>query len=558
MKDFENGDKGRKNKPLIAACVLLLAATAAFRTLGGTAMEHHECFVSVTAREMLSSGNWVVPTCNGQLRIHKTPLSYWLAAASAKITGNIDEFTARLPSAILAVLSALAIIYFVNYWFGFRAASLCACVWATSLGYIEYSHNARPEMALVFFVMLCFLSFYSAANEKNRKKQIIYALVFWISLGLGNLAKGPIPLPLVMIPLACYVSVFKEWKILPKLLPLAGPVVFLAIVLPWPLVIAQKLNWDLTIWKREYVDCFMGEYNSGNYPIYFYLYYVFSFIAPWVAFVPIVLITPFYKVWDEKRKTMMFLWIWFIADLIFLSLAGGKRDHYILPAMPALAILTGVVMDDMIFVRKIFKLKYAKNFLVCHIVLVIIIAIAGTIYTAAAKPEFLLRLMPLSIGGVVLAGGVGAAFAKKKAAAGCGILFAGCCILIMIYCVNFINALDKNKCTKIFALQVAEKVPETDKLTAYGYVPLRVVYYFGKPIGVINDISLLYQNYEQGGWIIATYTDLKKLEKDGRFAEVYLNEKAEIQRKRNIRGALFHKPTPPPINEKSLETIETK
>jgi 4-amino-4-deoxy-L-arabinose transferase-like glycosyltransferase len=548
MKDFENGDNWAKNKVLIIVCVFLLAATMAVWNIRGMAMENHECFVSITAREMLSSGNWVIPTCNGELRIKKTPLSYWLVAGLAKITGNIDEFTVRFPSAVFAVLSAMAIMYFVNRWLGFRLAAICACVWATSFGYINYSHNARPEMALTFFVTLCFLSFYSATNEKNRKKQIIYAVVFWISLGLGNLAKGPVPLPLVLIPLACYVAVFREWKILPKMLPVIGPVIFLAIVLPWLLAVAQRLNWDLTAaWKRETMDRFMGEYASGNYPIYFYLLIIFSFIAPWVAFVPVALITPFYKVWDQNRKTMLFLWFWFIADLIFLTVSGGKRKHYILPAMPALAVLISTVMEDMIFVCRVFKRKFARDFLVYHIIIITIIAVAGTIYIAAVKPEFLSGLIPLSIGGPLLIGVTGAAFGKKKTTVGCSVLFAGYCVLIMICYANFLNPFNNDKYTKVFALQIAERIPKTDRLIAYNYVSMRVVHYFGQPIPVIKDKSLLYQDYDRGDWVVATDKDLQELEKDGRFTKVYLDENAEVQKKANIRGALFHKSVTVPI-----------
>ena len=90
--------------------------------------------------------------------------------------------------------------------------------------------------------MLCFLTFYSAVSAKSRKRQIIYMLVFWISFGLANLAKGPAPLPLVLVPLFFYVAVFRRWKQIPKLLPIIGVVIFLAIVLPWPLAIASRLN----------------------------------------------------------------------------------------------------------------------------------------------------------------------------------------------------------------------------------------------------------------------------------------------------------------------------
>ena len=75
-------------------------------------MDGHECFVSVAAREMLASGNWVEPMFNGKPRLQKTPLSYWLVASIASVTGKVDEFAARLPSAVFAFLSACTILYF--------------------------------------------------------------------------------------------------------------------------------------------------------------------------------------------------------------------------------------------------------------------------------------------------------------------------------------------------------------------------------------------------------------------------------------------------------------
>jgi len=544
MDDLINKSVSGKNKILALVCVLLLAVLTASWGISVGAMENHECLVSVTAREMLESGDWVVPTCNGEPRLQKTPLSYWLVAGLAKTTGQVDEFTTRLPSAIFAVLSIAAILYFVNQWLTFRIAIMSALVWATSLGYIKYSHNARPEMVLTFFVTLWFLSFYSAVNEKNRKSQIVYMLVFWTSFGMGMLAKGPAPLPLVLVPIFSYVAWFRQWNKLPKLLPVIGPIIFLVIVLPWPLAIAQRGNWDLVVWKHNFFDRFFGEFDSGNYPFYFYLPFMFAFVAPWVAFVPAALMSPFYRIWDEKRKTMLFLWLWFVADLIFLTISGGKRKHYILPAMPAVAILIGITMEDMAFVSRAFTQKFAKNFLLCHMVFITISAVVGMIYVTIAHPEFLLETLTLGLIALAMVGGILISFAKKKAAPACGFIFAGYCILT-IYYISFSVPLNNNNYTRKFALEILEKVPITDNLAAYGYVSPRVVHYFGRPILKLQDKSSLYQHYQQGDWVIATAGELEELEQDGRFKKVYYNEKAEMRKRiGSTRGALFHKSAP--------------
>jgi len=544
MDNLDSASIPGKIKTLFFLCVLLLAIITASWGISKTALENHECYVSIAAREMLQSGEWIMPTCNGEPRLQKTPLSYWLVAGLSQITGILDEFTARLPSVIFAVLSVAAILYFVDKWLGFRIAIMSALVWSTSYSYVYYAHNARPEMALTFFITLCFLSFYSAINESSRKSQIIYMLVFWVSFGLAMLAKGPVPLPLVVLPIFFYIVISRQWKKMPKLLPIVGPVIFLAIVLPWPLAVAYKVNWDLVVWKQNFFDRFFGKYAYSNYPIYFYIPFIFSFVFPWVAFVPAVLVSPFYKIWDKKRKVMLFLWLCFVADLLFLTVSGGKRKHYILPAMPAFAVLIGILMEDMVFVRRAFTLKFAKNFLLYHIIFIIVLAVGSMIYLAIAKSEFLFIAISLGLIGLAVAGGITASFAKRKAALACGLIFTGYCILTICY-ISLSAPLNNNNYTKRFALAILKTVPATDDLVAYGYVSLRVVNYFGRPIRIIDDKSSLYERYDAGTWILATDGELKELEQDGRLRKVYHNDKAEMRgQNRNTRGSLFHRLAP--------------
>ena len=540
MDNLENKSISKKNKILISVCVLLLSAITASWAISEAGMENHECYVSITAREMLQSGDWVVPTCNGAPRLQKTPLPYWLVAVLTKITGQADEFTARMPSAVFAVLSVGAILYFVNQWLTFRTAVMSALVWATSLGYIKYAHIARPEMTLTFFVMLCFLSFYSAITAKNRKRQVAYMVIFWTSFGLGNLAKGPAPIPLVLVPLFFYVATFRQWKKLPKLLPVIGVIIFLAITLPWPLAIGHRVNWDLVVWKEHFFDRFFGKFASGNYPFYFYIPFIFLFIAPWLAFVPAALVSPFYKIWGKKQKTMLFLWLWFVADLVFLTISGGKRKHYVIPAIPPLAILIGIIMEDMAFVRMAFTQKLAKNFLLYHMVFITTSAVAGMIYMTTAHPEFLFETLTLGLIALAMAGGITVSFAKRTAAVACGVLFGSYCILTICY-INVSTPFNNNNYTRKFGLAISEKVPITDNLVAYGYVSPRVVHYFARPVPEIEDKSLLYQHYERGDWVLATAGELEELEQDNRLKKAYYNENAEMRKKGNTRGALFHK-----------------
>jgi len=528
--------------------IIILSAVSASWMLSATPLENHECFVSVTAREMLQSRNWIMPTFNGQPRLQKTPLSYWLVASLAKVTGKIDEFTTRLPSAVSAFLSALAILYFVNRWLSLRIAVLATAVWVTSLGYIRYSHNARPEMLLTFFITLCLLSFYSAAAESGRSRQVAYMLMFWVSFALGNLAKGPVPIPLVLIPLVVYVAVFRRWKILPKLLPVAGPLILLVILLPWPLAVAHRVNWDLVVWKREFIDRFLGEYVPGHKPLYYYLGIMFVFVTPWVAFLPMALAAPFYRVWDKKRDVMQFLWIWFIVGLAFMTISGGKRQHYIMPLMPAMAILIGILLEDMVFAQKAFTAKFAKSVLQWHVVVFIAIAVVLPIYVVWTKPQLLARQMYGGLAAVTVVAAVtiiliivvAALFARKHSALGCVTIFAGIVLVVMIGFVIFVNQLNYNEPSRQFTLAVAKIVPVQDKLIAYRDISARFIHYFGRPVAEIQSPDQVGQLYEQNLWIVAFGKDLDELLGGGRFKLVYSRENAERHGQDAVAGGLFH------------------
>jgi len=534
----------KNTKILLVGGVLLLSVVSASWKLSQKALSSHECFVSITAREMLESGDWVLPTCNGKLRLQKTPLSYWLVAGLAKITGRVDEFTARLPSAIFAFLSVVAILYFVNRWLSFRTAALCAGVWATSLGYFRNSHIARPDMALTFFVVLCFLTFYSAVNNRNRRQQVVYMLLFWISLGLGMLAKGPAPLPYVLLPLFFYVAINRKWKVLSRLLPITGTIIFLAITLPWPLFIAHRMNWDLVLWKHEFVDRFFGRYAPGHYPPFYYLFMMFRYVAPWVAFLPMALAAPFYRVWNKKRPVMQFLWLWFVVGIVFLTINQGKRQHYILPLMPAMCMLIGILLEDMIFVRKAFEREFVVNVVKGYIIVLTVAAIGAVICAGIVRPELLVGAIILGTATIVIVAVVGLLFFRNKPSLCCAAIFTGIIVWAIVGRACFPRLLDLNAPSRDFAKRATVVVPQSGKLVAYKHISPRFVHYFGRVVPEKADKSALYKCYEQGDWVICTSGYLKDLAQDGRFREVFYQKKLKNQKKEDVGGALFHKAAP--------------
>jgi 4-amino-4-deoxy-L-arabinose transferase-like glycosyltransferase len=534
-------DETKNYKALLTIVVLVYSVVVAFWALCDNPLDNHECLVSVTTREMLANNNWIIPTFNGEIRLQKTPLSYWLVASVAKVTGAVDEFSTRLPSAVFAVLSAMAILYFTSQWLDFPIAILSAAVWISSLGFIRYSHNGRPEMVLCAMVSISMLSFYAAMESKTRRRQICYMLVFWLSFSLGMLAKGPAPLALLAPPIFLYFVVFKQWNKIKLCLPVIGTILFLIIVLPWLFMIAEKTTGSMAFWKREFLDRFTGDFASGHKPFWYYLQIVFLFAAPFSFFVFYAVAAPFYSIWERKRPVMWYLWLWFVGQVAIMSISGGKRQHYILPAMPAFCILTAIFLYDMIFEQRVFNLKQVKSLFIGHII-VTLAATVGLLYWAFTREKsFIWPSIHISLMLCVLVALVAVLFAQKNKITATVLLFAGYCAVVMIIFIYFLIPMDYNNPSRIFSLKIGSTVATNETLIAYKSVSARTVQYTGRIIPEITDMSDLYKRYEQGQWIIATGNNYKNLIADGRFNSVYYQQIAERSGPRDIEGALFHK-----------------
>jgi 4-amino-4-deoxy-L-arabinose transferase-like glycosyltransferase len=538
-----------KNK-LIIAGVLSISLVNAFWMLSARSLNSHECFVGITAREMIENNNYLWPTLNGEPRLQKTPLNYWLVAAAGKLTGKVDELTTRLPSAIFAFLSAAAILYYLSRWLLLRTAAISTAVWSTSLAYLRSSHDGRPDTVMTFFIVLCMLSFYGVVTSENRRGQVIQSIIFWISFALANLSKGPAPVAYITILIAVYIIFTRNWRIIGRMLPVAGILIFLVIVLPWPLYIAIKINWNLTLWKNEFIDRLSGDYAKGNYPIYYYLPMMFKYITPWVVFLPICLAAPFYRVWKEKRPLMIYLWIWFAAGIIFLTIDAGKRQHYIIPLIPAMAMLTGIVLDDMIFSRVAFEAKFVRNILAGYFLALIAAAAAGAIFIARTSPEYMPKVFLLVTITISWATAVVILFIKHKERLAAVGIFAGIMVFIIVFYYNFTAAVDKDADSRVFGQEIARRVPASEKLVSYGMVTSRLVFNYGKSISEIEDFSEIERLYEEGCWIICITMETEKLRNSG-FNIVYSRDRENIK---SDGGILIHKP----VKEDEKVSVEKK
>jgi hypothetical protein len=204
-------------------------------------------------------------------------------------------------------------------------------------------------------------------------------------------------------------------------------------------------------------------------------------------------------------------------------------------------VLTGIILDDMMFERRAFTVRQAKQVLAIHILALCLLAGGGVVYGACRLREFLPAI--LITAGVIVVGAfvVGVLFAKDRAGLAAGTMFTWFVAVIMVVFVWFVNPLDHNEPSGRFGNAVAGVVPSMDKLAAYRSVSPRFVHYFGRPVLEIEDTGELERLYQRAYWIVAFGGDLDELLKAGRFELVYRERCIEMRKQNAVAGGLFHR-----------------
>ncbi len=274
-------------------------------------------------REMARSGDWVTPRLDGSPWFEKPPLLYWLTGAGQKLHLS-DEWAARLPLALLS----LAFLWFFHRMlareFSPRVALSATGILATSAGWVAYSFASVTDLPMSAALGAAVL----IALFDTRPRQGYAA---GILLGLAVLAKAFVPLVLI-VP----VLLIARGKRIPMLL---GCVLVAA---PWLLLSTLRHGspfWDEFFWKQQ-VGRFLHPALDHVQPWWYYLPVLLAGLFPWTPLAGLLMRSAPYR--DERIR---FLAMWVGYALVFFSAAQNKLPGYVLPLLPALAIVLAFALD---------------------------------------------------------------------------------------------------------------------------------------------------------------------------------------------------------------------
>jgi 4-amino-4-deoxy-L-arabinose transferase-like glycosyltransferase len=336
------------------------------------------------AHEMLARHDWIVPTLNGAPWLEKPVLLYWKIMGSYRFFG-VSDWAARIPAAIHATTVVLGIFFFMRR-FRFASELDAAMIAASSAGMIGFSRGASTDMLVSAPFALAMMSWWTW--QQTSKK--IWLLCFYGLLAAGALAKGPVGPALAVLVVGAYAVLRRDSKIFLRSLSLPGFALFFAIVLPWYLAVQHKAPQFFRVFFIEHnLERFGTNLYQHSQPFWYYIPVFLLATLPWTVFTLPALVEAgrdVVKQWrrvnpepsaqaddtDDATTTIgdglsSFLFLWIVIPIVFFSISRAKLPGYILPAIPAAALLTA---DYLHRARVVSRLKIALHALVCGILLV--------------------------------------------------------------------------------------------------------------------------------------------------------------------------------------------
>jgi 4-amino-4-deoxy-L-arabinose transferase-like glycosyltransferase len=342
---------GRSRHALILLALLILSGLLFFLGLGDMGLtDRDEGRNAEAGREMFESGDHLTPTFNGELRVAKPVLLYWLMDRSYRLFG-VNEFAARFPSALFGVALILIHYLFLLHQRDQTIALFGALMLLLNLEILGLGRMALTDSVLVFFTTTSLYGLWLGLHGEGGMRRWIWA--FYIGMALATLTKGPVGFALPLIVAALYLTWTRRWRdYWQNGVPLAGLLLFILLAAPWYAAMFL-IHGDAYASgaKANTIGRFLSPMEGHKGTIFFYLPVLLLGFFPWSALLPVPLYRTL-KDWYQLRRARthpdptgmseldLFASLWVVGVFVFFTASSTRLPHYIGPLFPAAALLT--------------------------------------------------------------------------------------------------------------------------------------------------------------------------------------------------------------------------
>ncbi len=432
-----NQDESPTTSQLVQYQLWIAAAAAVifFTNLGGAALwDMDEALYAQTAREMFQGNNWIVPMFNGQVFAEKPPLMFWTMIAGFELFGN-NEFGARFFSAVFGLLTALLVFHFGRILFNARTGFWAGLITASTIIFTISARAATVDAALTLVTTAAFLMFALALNNLGAKPAnqdtttdhppslaplpLRFAIPLYALTGLAWLAKGPVGTMLPLVGMGFYLIVLDGWRNLFRsawrMRPFTAIIVTACVVLPWHAAVGEAwlrefyINFNLRPFSQPIlghgdVVTYSHRLLSALVSILYFFYFVPAILVgffPWSVFLGPTVADVIARIRrrDPWRDGCLLAVCWFSVWFVFWSICKTKLPHYLMPAYPALALLTACFIERWQLNPQTLKAFWLRNAWISMILaglgIMIAIPIVASIYLPGEEVLGLVGVVPL-------------------------------------------------------------------------------------------------------------------------------------------------------------------
>ena len=512
---------------------------------GARALTSHEVDVAGGARQMIAERDWLIPKIGDHSWLEKPPLLHWLAALSIILFGEVTEWVVRLPSAVAGVTLVFLLAMTVGRWIDEKAGLLAGLIQCTSWYMMTYARLAEADMLLACMVVsaiVVFIHLQGIGLSQPSSRPRLWAMVFWILIGLTNLCKGPLfGAVMTLTPCLAWLLWQRELRAWKRMWSPVGLGLGFFIAVAWPLLVIMKEPSALDLWLSHTVGRAKGDIGYGH-PWYYYLGQFPGQLLPWTPMTLIGAIPSLKRMWRKADSVDRFTWLWALAPMFLLSFSHGKHHHYLLPCLPGFLFMT---VKGMLILAQDIR-DHVKNIVV--VAWSFIVVISPAILTAGLVGGFRVddyRVDAWMLGGLFSVGfllmGV---FILKKQPARVFIVFLLIFVLGNVHAHLYVMPKqDDRRHDRRFLVSLHEELPPNALLFAAGEGPkiVRHIFYVQAPlIGVwkTEDISK-YLSEEKVFFVIGRMNIFESLEHFGNVTVVSQSQYTRDEKSPRDRYTLF-------------------
>lgn len=497
---------------LLALCGFLF-----FFQLGSRALwDDDEGLHAVIARNMAETGDWVTPTFNGEAFFDKPVLFNWLDAVSFELLG-FTELAARLPSALLALACVLVTYLLGKRMFGSAAGFLAGSILATSALFLLLSRTVQYDMAFACCTTLALYFFYCGVVEEKRRRR--YFLLFHVAVAFAVLAKGPLGVLLPALVIGPHLVWSRRLALLREMQIGWGLVIVIVIAAPWYLLMSTR--------HQDFLPHFLFGQNLGYFfsaesrhprPFYFYLLVLPGLLFPWFGFLPLAIYRPLRVLRRDTQEATRLLLVWVVAIFLFFTLAASKLETYLLPLLPAAALLIARLWDEVMTTR---SESLHKGLFWSHlpaVALMLTIAVLLWIRPPIREglrygvEQWLLWAVVLPVAALLVLSLW--LFWKRRYAGSFAAILGAMAAALVVFTTLFVPVSNPYRSSKGIALELDSRLPPAEPLVFFGRLRDSALFYTGRGALVIKDPEELGRYFADGERALCLTEDrhLPKLE----------------------------------------------